>query len=267
MSPFMTVAILTVLWLIVVVPMIVHRGDKAARTRAQSRTRRRVELTQVVSPAADSHRQWPAYVAAGSHPARPHAARGPVLAAEETTMESVHQTDISAPREAMLRRRRRSLSVLAVGSVISVLLAGVTGGATWFIAGAFVLGTVGYFYSLRKQALRDRERRAARQLRAATSPIGSRCHQVATVAPVPESAVRIDDEDVELYAMDTVDLSGVYVETAWSTSRNTAGPVAHSGRLGGVRPEILAAPDRRMDRLRLLRCKRPGQPGLPRMGL
>src|SRR6476661_8129205 len=115
MSPFMTVAILTVLWLIVVVPMIVHRGDKAARTRAQSRTRRRVELTRLVSPAADSHRQWPAYGAGGSHPAR-----GPVLAAEETTMESVHQTDISAPREAMLRRRRRSLSVLAVGSVISV---------------------------------------------------------------------------------------------------------------------------------------------------
>jgi hypothetical protein len=44
-SPFMTVAILTVLWLIVVVPMIVHRGDKAARTRAQFRTRRRVAFT------------------------------------------------------------------------------------------------------------------------------------------------------------------------------------------------------------------------------
>lgn len=211
MSPFMTVAILTVLWLIVVVPMIVHRGDKAARTRAQSRTRRRVELTHVVSPAADSHRQWPAYVAAGSHPARPHAARGPVLAAEETTMESVHQTDISAPREAMLRRRRRSLSVLAVGSVISVLLAGVTGGATWFIAGAFVLGTVGYFYSLRKQALRDRERRAARQLRAAHRPSEVGATRSSSARPV-ESAVRIDDEDVELYAMDTVDLSGVYVE-------------------------------------------------------
>ena len=62
-------------------------------------------------------------------------------------MESVDQTEMSAPREAMLRRRRRSLSVLAVGSVISVLLAGVTGGAIWLIAGAFVLGTVGYFYS------------------------------------------------------------------------------------------------------------------------
>ena len=211
MSPFMTVAILTVLWLIVVVPMIVHRGDKAARTRAQSRGRRRVELTQVVSPAADSDRQWPAYGAAGSHPALAHAARGPVLAAEETTMESVHQTDISAHREAMLRRRRRSLSVLAVGSVISVLLAAVSGGATWFIAGAFVFGTVGYFYSLRKQALRDRERRAARQLRAAHRPSDVDATRSSLARP-PDSAVRIDDEDVELYAMDTVDLSGVYVE-------------------------------------------------------
>jgi hypothetical protein len=207
----MTVAILTVLWLIVVVPMIVHRGDKAARTRAQSRRRRRVELTQVVSPAADSHRQWPAYGAAGLHPARAHAARGPVLAAEETTMESVHETDLSAAREAMLRRRRRSLSVLAVGSVISLVLAAVTGGATWFIAGAFVLGMVGYFYSLRKQALRDRERRAARQLRAAHRPSEVDATRSSLARP-PDSAVRIDDEDVELYAMDTVDLSGVYVE-------------------------------------------------------
>ena len=43
----------------------------------------------------------------------------------------------------MLRRRRRSLSVLGVGSVITVLLAAVTGGASWFIAGAFVLGQAG----------------------------------------------------------------------------------------------------------------------------
>jgi hypothetical protein len=111
----------------------------------------------------------------------------------------------------MLRRRRRSLSVLAVGSGISVLLAGVTGGATWFIAGAFVLGTVGYFYSLRKQALRDRERRAARQLRAAHRPSEVDVTGSSSARPA-ESAVRIDDEDVELYAMDTVDLSGVYVE-------------------------------------------------------
>ena len=210
MSPFMTVAILTVLWLIVVVPMIVHRGDKAARTRAQSRSSRRAEPNQVVPVAAPSHRRWPASGTADS-PAYAYAARGTVLAAEETTMESDNQTDASAAREAMLRRRRRSLSVLAVGSVISVLLAAVTGGATWFIAAAFVLGLVGYFYSLRKQALRDRERRAARQLRAAHRPSDVDATRSSLARP-PDSAVRIDDEDVELYAMDTVDLSGVYVE-------------------------------------------------------
>jgi hypothetical protein len=32
------------------------------------------------------------------------------------------------------------------------------------------------------------------------------------LARPPDSAVRIDDEDLELYSMDTVDLSGVYVE-------------------------------------------------------
>ena len=211
MSPFMTVAILTVLWLVVVVPMIVHRGDKAARTRAQSRTGRGVEPTQVVSTAADSRRRWPAAGAAGSRPALAYASRGPDLAAEEATMKSVHETDISMPRDAMLRRRRRSLSVLGVGSVITVLLAAVTGGASWFIAGAFVLGLAGYFYSLRKQALRDRERRAARQLRAAHRPSEVDATGSSLARP-PDSAVHIDDEDLELYAMDTVDLSGVYVE-------------------------------------------------------
>ena len=126
-------------------------------------------------------------------------------------MKSVHETDISMPRDAMLRRRRRSLSVLGVGSVITVLLAAVTGGASWFIAGAFVLGLAGYFYSLRKQALRDRERRAARQLRAAHRPSEVDATGSSLARP-PDSAVRIDDEDLELYAMDTVDLSGVYVE-------------------------------------------------------
>jgi hypothetical protein len=101
--------------------------------------------------------------------------------------------------------------VLGVGSVITVLLAAVTGGASWFIAGAFVLGLAGYFYSLRKQALRDRERRAARQLHAAHRPSEAGADGSSLARP-PDSAVRIDDEDLELYAMDTVDLSGVYVE-------------------------------------------------------
>ena len=86
MSPFMTVAILTVLWLVVVVPMIVHRGDKAARTRAQSRTGRGVEPAQAMSPAAHSRRQWSAAGAAGSRRALAYASRGPALAAEEATM-------------------------------------------------------------------------------------------------------------------------------------------------------------------------------------
>ena len=124
-------------------------------------------------------------------------------------MRSVHEPEMSAPREAMMRRRRRSLSVLAVGSVITVLLAAVTGGPSWFIAGAFVVGLVGYFYSLRKQAMRDRERRAARQLRAAHRPSDVDDTRP-TFARMPESVVRIDDEDVELYAMDTVDLTGLY---------------------------------------------------------
>lgn len=209
MSPFMTVVILTVLWLVVVVPMIVHRGDEAARIRVLSRADRRLQATQSASAGADTRRPVSTSRAADSRPDLAYAARRPVPAAEEATMRSVHEPEMSAPREAMMRRRRRSLSVLAVGSVITVLLAAVTGGPSWFIAGAFVVGLVGYFYSLRKQALRDRERRAARQLRAAHRPSDVDATRP-TFARMPESVVRIDDEDVELYAMDTVDLTGLY---------------------------------------------------------
>jgi hypothetical protein len=229
-SPFVTVIVLTILWLVVVVPMIVRRGDEAARTRSLSRLRAGKRAIGPVSvatasvgpsplhggksasieaPVGGSRRTVAESGADGSSRMLADAVRRPVLAAEEATMRSVQPPEMSAPREAMMRRRRRSLSILGVGSVITVLLAAVTGGASWLVAGAFVLGLVGYLYSLRKQALRDRDRRAARQLRAAHRPSEVDDTRPAFVR-APDSMVRIDDEDIELYAMDTVDLTGVY---------------------------------------------------------
>ena len=86
-SPFMTVAILTVLWLIVVVPMIVHRGDKAARTRAAipHRTRGRARPGGFARSGLAPSMASAAWLQARA-PLVAHAARGPVLAAEEATM-------------------------------------------------------------------------------------------------------------------------------------------------------------------------------------
>jgi membrane protein implicated in regulation of membrane protease activity len=229
----MTVVVLTVLWLVVVVPMIVRRGDEAARTRSRSRFRggmralgRRPtvvdsagrsastpdDLTYVVPHAEGPRRQLFVASAARSDPDLAPAVRRPVPAAEEATMRSADEPEMSAARLAMMRRRRRSLAVLGVGSVVTVLLALVAGGASWLLAGVFVVGLAGYLYFLRAQAMRDRERRAARQLRAAHRPREVPSSEALFPVSTPESVVRIDDEDVELHAMDTVDLTGLYEE-------------------------------------------------------
>jgi membrane protein implicated in regulation of membrane protease activity len=233
-SPLMTVVVLTVLWLVVVVPMIVRRGDEAARTRSRSRFRggmralgRRPMVVDVdsagrsvahddltyVMPHAEGARR-PLFVAsaARSDPDLAPAIRRPVPAAEEATMRSADEPEMSEARLAMMRRRRRSLAVLGVGSVVTVLLALVAGGASWLLAGVFVAGLAGYLYFLRAQAMRDRERRAARQLRAAHRPREVPSAEASSPVSTPESVVRIDDEDVELHAMDTVDLTGLYEE-------------------------------------------------------
>jgi hypothetical protein len=67
---------------------------------------------------------------------------------------------------------------------------------------------------LRSQALRDRARRENRQLRAvARRTTGyDATEEIARFDQAPESIVRIDDDDVELMSMDTIDLTGLYNE-------------------------------------------------------
>lgn len=232
MSPMMTVVVLTILWLVVVVPMIVRKGDDAARTRTVSRfrgglrtlgraTNAVVVANSSPAPPSDLTSVTPHRVGGRARsvvaarlpdPALAPASRRPEPAAEEATMRSDEQLEMSAARLSMLRRRRRTLSVLGVGSAVTVILAFFAGGPSWLIAAAFLVGLGGYLYFLRRQALLDRERRAVRQLRAAQRP-----HNVDRVHSTPSSAtsdslVRIDDDDFELHAMDTVDLTGLYQE-------------------------------------------------------
>jgi hypothetical protein len=116
----------------------------------------------------------------------------------------------------MMTRRRRSLGLLGGGAVVFGLLAAVRGGGLWLLALPFLLGLAGYLYFLRSQALRDRERRANRHQSAAerrsagydaTSDLGGFQQR-------PDSVVRIDDDDIELHNLDTIDLTGLYTEEA-----------------------------------------------------
>lgn len=233
-SPMLTVVVLAVLWLIVVVPMIVRRNDDRARDRSvegfgramRALTRRHVALSRPVRSrpaAADADFAAPrsrglraeTFVPGTTHRVDlAPAVRRPVPAAEEALMHTVDRSEMSAARARMMARRRRSLTILGLGSLLTLVLAMAVGGALWVPALLFITGLGGYVYFLRSQAIRDRERREARQLRAAgrRSQDYDATDVTEQMSPVAESAVRIDDDDIELHNLDTVDLTGLYEE-------------------------------------------------------
>src|SRR3954471_931319 len=214
LSPFMTVVVLAVLWLIVVVPMVLRRSDERRREksvegfgRAMRALGRRAATVDEPRREVYVPRQHRAELAAAAN-------RRPVPAAQEALMSPPDRSDLSAARAQMLARRRRSLAILVGGSTIFTLASLVMGGAMWFVAAPFLVGFVGYVWFLRSQALRDRSRRENRQRRAAARrPAGyDVTEEVERFEEAPQSVVRIDDDDVELMSMDTIDLTGLYHE-------------------------------------------------------
>jgi len=231
-TPMMTVVVLTVLWLIVVVPMIVKRKDDRAGERSADRfgsamralsTRRSLGALarpapqdDIETPPVATHAQ--VFVPGGS--ARVAAARRPVPAAMEAVMypDRVAKEDMSQARRQMMARRRRSLGLLIAGTVIGLLWGMAAGGAlAWTVGLGSLLSLGGYLMFLRKQALLDRERRESRMRR---SPLvqahGYDATEELSYHVGVDTVVRIDDEDLELRGMaDTIDLTGLYVEEAF----------------------------------------------------
>lgn len=224
LSPMTTVFVLVVLWLIVVVPMIVRRNDERRRDRsvegfgaAMRALGRRSSAragTEVFVP-----RERRATAALDRPDPRPESRaavtpRRPVPAPEEALMYPVDRSEMSAARAQMMSRRRRSLGTLIAGAVLFTLLAAVMGGVLWLLDAPFLIGTTGYLYFLRTQALHDRERRANRWQRAhdRRSTGYEATEDVARFDDIPQSVVRIDDDDIELQNLDTIDLTGLYSE-------------------------------------------------------
>ena len=216
LSPMTTVFVLVVLWLIVVVPMIVRRTDERRRDRSVEgfgaamralgrRSSARTANAEVFVPR--ERRTMPV-----DAPAVP--ARRPVPAPQEALMYPVDRSEMSAARAQMMSRRRRSLGTLIAGAFLFTLLAVLMGGMLWLLDTPFLLGTAGYLYFLRTQALHDRDRRANR-LQRARDRRGSGyevTEDIARFDEAPESVVRIDDDDIELQNLDTIDLTGLYGE-------------------------------------------------------
>ena len=129
-------------------------------------------------------------------------------------MYPVDRSDMSAARAQMMARRRRSLSILGVGTLIFLPIGMFVGGITWLLAAPFTVGLVGYLYFLRSQATRDRARRQTRQQRAEASRTRGvdATEQPVEFAEMGPTVVRIDDDDFELQNFDTIDLTGLYNE-------------------------------------------------------
>lgn len=223
-DPMWTVVLLTVLWLIVVVPMVLRRKDERAGERSVARfgasmrvlSRRAVIVSRADgrdgSPPDDRAEDRPTVYA--SSPANSAVTRRPVPASEESLMYPPDHHEMSDARRHMMARRRRSLTILTAGSVLLVLAALFTGSMlAWAPALVLVAGLAGYLYFLRSQARRDSERRQHRRQRQTARPVRdydatSGARRVETM----DSVVRIDEDDVSLDHLDTIDLTGLYSE-------------------------------------------------------
>lgn len=229
-SPMMTVVVLTVLWLIVVIPMLVKRKDDRAGERSAARfgsamralsTRRSLGSLARPAPQEDLGGQAPpvathaqVFVPGGASSA---AARRPVPAAMEAVMypDRVAKADLSEARRQMMTRRRRSLTLLIAGTLLGMLWGIAAGGMlAWTVGILFLASLSGYLLFLRNQALRDRERRESRLQRSGLRQgHGYDATERSTYQAEADTVVRIDDEDLELRGMaDTIDLTGLYVE-------------------------------------------------------
>jgi hypothetical protein len=230
-SPTMTVLVLAVLWLIVVIPMLVKHKDDRAGERSVARfggamraLSSRTPLATLSRPAAAEERvRRPAnhaqvFIPGGpTRPQVPPAGRRPVPAAMEAVMypDQIAKADMSEARRQMMARRRRSLGILAAGTVIGLLWALAAGGAlAWIVGLLFLASLSSYLLFLRNQALHDQARRQHRQQRSGlATPRGYDATDQFPYRAEAETVVRIDDEDVELRGVaDTVDLTGLYVE-------------------------------------------------------
>jgi hypothetical protein len=214
LSPFMTVLVLVVLWLIVVVPMVLRRNDERRRERSVAEWGRGMRALGRRAGTSNADARSEVFVPRQSRAPLAAPARRPVPAAQEALMYPPDRSELSEARAQMLTRRRRSLGVLVLGSLIFGVLGVMVGGMTWLLAAPFLLGLAGYTLFLRNQALNDRARRESRQLRAASRrPAGyDATTELGRFEQAPESVVRIDDDDIELHSMDTIDLTGLYNE-------------------------------------------------------
>jgi hypothetical protein len=144
-STILMAIVLVVMWLVVLVPMFVRRGEARVEYRSMDRF---ATAMRVLSRRAPS--------SGGVAGRRRYATASPVPYADGTSPIR------AAARERMLRRRRRTLAVLAGIALLATPAALLLSPWLWAAQVPALLMLVGYVGWLRSQVRRENERRARR---------------------------------------------------------------------------------------------------------
>jgi hypothetical protein len=144
-STILMAIVLVTMWLVVLVPMFVRRGDERAETRSMDRFATAMRVLSRREPGSGG--------VAGK---RRYATAAPTPYADGASPVR------TAAREAMLRRRRRTLALLAVTAVLAVPAALVVSSWLWLAQVPATLLLAGYVGWLRAQVRREHDRRTRR---------------------------------------------------------------------------------------------------------
>ncbi len=144
-STILMAIVLVVMWLVVLVPMFVRRGDERAETRSMDRFATAMRVLSRRSPGT-----------------RGVAGRRPYATVPPTPYADGASPIRAAARAEMMRRRRRTLSVLAVTVLLALPGAFLVSGWLWLVEATAALLLAGYVGWLRQQVRREQERRARR---------------------------------------------------------------------------------------------------------
>jgi hypothetical protein len=137
--------VLVIMWLVVLVPMFVRRGDDRAELRSMDKFATAMRVLSRRAPSSGGVAGKRRYATA---PPAPYAdGASPVR---------------TAARDRMLRRRRRTLAVLGATAVLTVPAALVVSSWLWLAQVPATLLLAGYVGWLRAQVRREHERRSRR---------------------------------------------------------------------------------------------------------
>lgn len=144
-STILMAIVLVVMWLVVLVPMFVRRGDERAESRSMDRFATAMRVLSRRSPGTG-----------GVAGRRPYATAPPTPYADGASPVR------AAARSQMMSRRRRTLGVLAVTALLALPGALLVSGWLWLLEATSVLLLTGYVGWLRQQVRREHERRVRR---------------------------------------------------------------------------------------------------------